>query len=150
MKLQTTLPQRPGFLHVLPLFDLFGLLLVFLLLGPSFLMQAGVSVELPASQFQMERYGQPVVVTLAAGPPAGMYFERQPVSMEELGELLERRRGEGLAGEATMLLRSDRGVAVGVEQAVMELALGKNFRVVKVGSPVLQGSTLEAGGGASE
>ena len=134
MKLVTTLPERPGFLHVLPLFDLFALLLVFLLLGPSFLMQAGVAVELPASRFQMERYAQPVVVSIVAGPPAAIYFERTPVSLGELAELLEKRRSEGTLGENTVLLRSDRGVAVGTEREVMELALGKNFRVVKVAS----------------
>jgi biopolymer transport protein ExbD len=135
MKLVTTLPERPGFLHVLPLFNLFALLLVFLLLGPSFLMQAGVAVELPPSRFQMERYAQPVVVSIAAGPPAALYFERRPVSMGELAELLEKRRGEGTPGENTVLLRSDQGVAVGIEREVMELALGKAFRVVKVGNP---------------
>lgn len=133
MKLQMTLPERPGFLHVLPLFDLFALLLVFLLLGPSFLMQAGVAVDLPPSRFQMERYAQPVVVSLVAGPPAAIYFERTPVSLAELGAMLERRRNEGGLGENTLLLRSDRGVAVGFEHEVMELALEKNFRVVKVG-----------------
>jgi len=135
MKLVTTLPERPGFLHVLPLFNLFALLLVFLLLGPSFLMQAGVAVELPPSRFQMERYAQPVVVSIAAGPPPVLYFERRPVSMAELAELLEKRRGEGTPGENTVLLRSDQGVAVGIEREVMELALGKTFRVVKVGNP---------------
>jgi len=135
MKLVTTLPERPGFLHVLPLFDLFGLLLVFLLLGPSFLMQAGVAVELPPSRFQMDRYAQPVVVSLAAGPPGAIYFERRPVSMEELSVLLEKRRGEGTPGENTVLLRSDQGVSVGLEREVMELALEKTFRVVKVGNP---------------
>lgn len=144
MKLVTTLPERPGFLHVLPLFNLFALLLVFLLLGPSFLMQAGVAVELPPSRFQMERYAQPVVISIVAGPPAAVYFERRPVSMVELAELLEKRRGEGTPGENTVLLRSDQGVPVGVEREVMELALGKTYRVVKVGNP--QGVTAPAAG----
>jgi biopolymer transport protein ExbD len=135
MKLVTTLPERLGFLHVLPLFDVFALLLMFLLLGPSFLMQAGVAVELPPSRFQMDRYAQAVVVSIAAGPPAQIYFERRPVSQAELAELLEKRRSEGTPGDNTVLLRSDRGVSVGIEREVMELALEKTFRVVKVGSP---------------
>ena len=40
MKLVSTLPERPGFLHAVPAFDLFALLLVFLLLGPGFVVGA--------------------------------------------------------------------------------------------------------------
>jgi len=39
MKLESTLPERPGFLHAVPLIDMFGLLLIFLLLGPAFVAQ---------------------------------------------------------------------------------------------------------------
>ena len=47
MKLESSLPERPGFLFVVPAFNLFALLLVFFLLGPSFVSQSGVAVELP-------------------------------------------------------------------------------------------------------
>ena len=66
MKLESTLPEQPGFLHAVPLLNLFTLLLVFQVLGPAFLLQSGVSVELPPSRFQMERFEDPLVITVAA------------------------------------------------------------------------------------
>ena len=63
MKLESTLPERPGVLFVVPAFNLFALLLVFFLLGPSFVSQSGVAVELPVSRFQMERQADATVVT---------------------------------------------------------------------------------------
>ena len=75
MKLETTLEEKPGFLHALPLFDLFALVTMLLLLGPMFLSQSGVMVEVPSSRFQMQRYGDSIVVTIGpGGEGAALYF----------------------------------------------------------------------------
>ena len=56
MKLEMTLPERPGFLHAVPVLNIFALVQLFFLLGPSLVRQSGVAVDLPPSRFQMERY----------------------------------------------------------------------------------------------
>ena len=93
MKLETTLEDRPGFLHAMPLFDLFALVIMLLLLGPLFLSQGGISVEVPSSRFQMQRYGDSIVVTVGSGSEeAPIYLGRQAVTVEELAARLSRRR----------------------------------------------------------
>jgi biopolymer transport protein ExbD len=135
MKLESTLPERPGILFVVPAFNLFALLLVFFLLGPSFVSQSGVAVELPVSRFQMERQADATVVTVTAGDPPGYWLEREPVTLGELSERLDARRGSDSAPATTVLLRVDKGVAVETQRLVAEVALQKGLRVYLLGQP---------------
>lgn len=135
MKLESSLPERPGFLFVVPAFNLFALLLVFFLLGPSFVSQSGVAVELPVSRFQMERQADASVVTITAGDPPGFWFEREPVSLGQLSERLDARRAGDSPSATTVLLRVDKGVAVEVQRKVAEIALQKGLRVYLLGQP---------------
>jgi biopolymer transport protein ExbD len=135
MKLESTLPEHPGFLFVVPAFNLFALLLVFFMLGPSFVSQSGVAVELPVSRFQMERQADATVVTITKGDPPGYWIEREPVSLGQLSERLDARLGSETSPATTVLLRSDKGVSVETQQTVAEIALQKGFRVYVLGQP---------------
>lgn len=134
MKLEMTLPERPGFLHAVPVFDLFGLLLVFFLLGPSMVLQSGISVDLPPSQFQMQRFRDSVVITLGPGEPRPrIHLGRDALTLEELAEKLDALRDDGAQAKAIVLLQTDSGTPVGLERAVTELVLSKGFRLAIVG-----------------
>lgn len=133
MKLESTLPERPGFLFVVPAFNLLALLIVFLLLGPFFLSQYGVAVELPISRYQMERPGDAMVITVTKGDPPSYWLEREEVSLGALSERLDARRGSESTPSTSVLLRVDRGVPVEAQQAVAEIALQKGFRVWVLG-----------------
>jgi biopolymer transport protein ExbD len=134
VKLVSTLPERPGFLHAVPVFDLFALLLLFFLLGPSMVLQSGVSVELPPSRFQMERYRDVLVVTLGPGEPElRMHLGRDAVTEEQLATRLDALRKEGAAAKTIVLVRTDIGTPVGLERKITELILAKGFRVALVG-----------------
>lgn len=137
MKLKMTLPERPGFLHAVPVLNLFGLLLLFLLLGPSFVMHSGLSVEMPPSRFQMERYRDSLVVTLGPGSPdPRIHFGRDPVTLPELLERLEEVKSAGGAARSIVLLQTDAGTPVGLEREVTESILAKGFRVAYVGRAI--------------
>lgn len=134
MKLEMTLPERPGFLHAVPLLNIFALLQLFFLLGPSLVLQSGVAVDLPPSKFQMERYQNALVVTLGPGEPAPrIHFGRDSVTRKELSERLDKLRAEGVASKSIILLQTDAGTPVGVEREVSELVLGHGFRLAMVG-----------------
>ncbi|MGC4017077.1 MAG: biopolymer transporter ExbD [Luteolibacter sp.] len=137
MKLELTLPERPGFLHVVPLFNLFALLLMFFVLGPSLVLQSGVAVELPPSKFQMERFTGAQVVTLGPGSPSKIYVGRELTPLDSLGKKLDERRGNG---PAAVLLRADAGTPVALEREVSELILRKNYKVMLVGRPAQVGA----------
>lgn len=134
MKLETTLPERVGFLHVVPVADLFALLLVALLLGQSFVSEAGVQVELPVSRYQLSRATDASVITLTEGEPPVMWLDRNRVSEGELIEALNGIR-ERTSGVPSVYLRSDKAVPAGEERRVAELALAAEFRVYLLGQP---------------
>ena len=134
MKLEMTLPERPGFLHAVPILNIFALLLLFFLLGPALVLQSGVAVDLPPSKFQMERYQDALVVTLGPGEPGPrIHLGRDSVTPAELAERLDKLRADGAPAKTIVLLQTDTGTPVGVEREVTELALSKGFRVALVG-----------------
>lgn len=137
MKLVMTLPERPGFLHAVPILNIFALMQLFFLLGPSLVMQSGVSVDLPPSRFQMDRYEQSLVVTL--GPGEGgprIHFGRDAVTREELARRLDELRDKDVQTKAIVLLQTDAGTPVGEEREVAEMVVSKGFRMALVGKTV--------------
>ncbi|NQX00466.1 biopolymer transporter ExbD [bacterium] len=134
MKLEMTLPERPGFLHAVPILNIFALVQLFFLLGPSLVWQSGVAVDLPPSRFQLERFETPLVVTLGPGEPTPrIHFARDSVTLAELSERLEKLRADGAQAKAIVLLQTDAGTPVGVEREVTERVLAKGFRLALVG-----------------
>jgi biopolymer transport protein ExbD len=134
MKLEMTLPERPGLLHAVPILNLFALLQLFFLLGPSLVLQSGVAVELPPSRFQMERYQDSIVVTLGPGDPGpSIYLGRDEVTIEELGTRLDQLREVAAQMKSIVLLKTDKDTPVGAERVVTELVLKKGFRLALVG-----------------
>lgn len=134
MKLEMTLPERPGFLHAIPILNIFALMQLFFLLGPSLVMQSGVAVDLPMSKFQMERYQDTLVVTLGRGDPEPqLYLGRDPVTRIELSERLNTLRDAGAQTKAIVLLQTDASTPVGIEREITELIVEKGFRLALVG-----------------
>lgn len=143
MKLEMTLPERPGFLHAVPLLNIFAMVQLFFLLGPSLVWQSGVAVDLPPSRFQMERFETPLVVTLGPGEPTPrIHFARDSVTLLELSERLDKLRENGAQTKSIVLLQTDTGTPVGVEREVTEMILAKGFRLALVGRNSPPGSIL--------
>jgi len=137
LKLETKLPERPGLLHAVPVLDVFALLWLLFLLGPSLSRQSGVMVELPPSRFQLERYQETLVITLGPGEGAPrIHLGRDAVTLAELTERMEQLREEGAAAKVMVLLQTDAGTPVGIEREISEMVLGKGFRLAMVGANV--------------
>ena len=140
MKLEMTLPERPGLLHAVPLVNLIMLLWVLFLLVPSLTRQAGVMVELPPSKFQLDHYPNTVVITLRIGEPEPfVYFGRNLVGMKGLAAQLEKLKKEGAPGHTLVLLQTDAGTPVSLERQVAEMVLQHGFRLATVGTPNKEG-----------
>lgn len=136
MKLESNLPERPGILHVMPMFDIFALLLLFFLLGPSFVLQSGVRVDPPPSHFQLERFEETLVVSIVTGAVDAkplIYLGRELVTADELSGRLDTLRQEGQAAEAVVLLKSNENTPVKFERALAESILENGFRLALVG-----------------
>lgn len=134
MKLELTLPERPGFLHAVPVLNIFALMQLFFLLGPALVLRSGVSVDLPPSRFQMERYQDSLVVTLGPGEPEPrIHLGRDQVTRDELENRLDTLKESGAQTSAIVLLQTDAGTPVGTERAITGMILGKGFRLAIVG-----------------
>jgi len=130
-----SLPERPGLLHAVPVLNVFALLWLLFVLGPSLSRQSGIAVELPPSRFQLERFQNSLVVTLGPGDGAPrVHLGRDLVTLPDLSAKLEQLRSEGAAAKAIVLLQTDTGTPVGIEREVSELVLGKGFRLALVGA----------------
>lgn len=139
MKLETTLEERPGFLHALPLFDLFALVTMILLLGPMLLSQSGISVEVPASRFQMQRYSKSIIVTVGPGDrDASIYLGRRAITIGELSGLLSEMKLDEEMSRAIVLLKTDVRTSVGMERLVSEIIIESAFELALVGTPKAQ------------
>jgi biopolymer transport protein ExbD len=135
VKLEMSLPERPGLLHAVPVLNIFALLWLLFLLAPSLVQQSGVAVELPPSRFQLERYQDALVVTLGPGETEPrIHFGRDSVNFSDLAERLEKLRADGANAHAMVLLQTDAGTPVGVERQVTEMVLQKGFRLAVVGA----------------
>lgn len=145
MKLETHLPERPGLLHAVPVMDLFVLLWLLFLLGPSLFRQSGISVELPPSRFQLERYQETLVITLGPGQAGPrIHLGRDALDIDRLGMRLEELRSAGAPARAMVLLQTDAGTPVGLERQVSEMVLEKGFRLALVGANQPAGGGIEA------
>jgi biopolymer transport protein ExbD len=101
------------------------LLVFFLLLSTSFMMQPGVAVELPASRFLLPAMQDPLVVSVTGGPGAAIYFEDRAVEPDQLGGRLEARR----TASRQVVIKADNDAPVSLVSAVTELALDRGFSV---------------------
>jgi hypothetical protein len=125
--------------------DLFVLLWLLFLLGPSLLRQSGVMVELPPSRFQMERFQETLVISLGPGEDTPrIHLGRDAFSsMVELETRMEQLREEGAPAKAMVLLQTDAGTPVGIERQVTEMVLSKGFRLAMVGANMPTKETQE-------
>jgi biopolymer transport protein ExbD len=101
------------------------LLVFFLLLSTSFLMQPGLKVELPASRFLLPAMQDPLVVAVTGGPGAAVFFEDRVVEAGQLGARLESRR----TVSRQVVIKADREAPLELVSAVTDLALERGFSV---------------------
>ena len=119
-------------LHALPVFDLFALLLLFFLLGPSMVLQSGVRVRPPPSTSLLEPMPRAHIITLSAGRQPQIFLNDQPLSLMGLRTALaEPPRG----GIRQVLVRADELAAHGLVVRVCQLALDAGYEVVQATTP---------------
>lgn len=94
MKLQSYLPQQGLRLYIAPLLNGILLLLIFFLLGSSFVTHSGISVKLPESGAPLTGYERAHIITMAPAD-GGLYFDGRNVTMTELRRNLEAMKREG-------------------------------------------------------
>lgn len=111
---------------VIPTVQLPLLLLFFILLGASFLLQPGVRVTVPDSPFVLSAARDPAIVSVPAPPASAIFFGNRQTDLEGFRSALEPLRGR----PRTIVIRADRLAPYDRVSAVMNVALEMGFPVV--------------------
>ena len=131
MKLTRSIHLNPFLIFIIPLIDLFFLLLLLFLISSTFLVHPGISVNLPFSKFTLGPQNNPVIVSITASPFPVIYYRDQQISLEELA----RRLAEDHAADRSIIIQADRLTPQGSVIEVMNLCLEKGYSVVLATSP---------------
>lgn len=131
MKLVSHLPPSGPALYVAPLLNTVLLLLIFFLLGSSFIVRSGVSVTLPESASRLSGFEDAHVIALPAGPDAMLFYDGRQMSMAELHQVLEKEP----AGSRRVIIHGDQRVPHGRVMDVGSLALNLGFEIAFATTP---------------
>jgi len=131
MKLNRSIHLNPFLIFIIPLVDLFFLLLLLFLISSTFLVHPGISVNLPFSKFTLGPQNNPVIVSITASPFPAIYYRDQQISLEEL----TLRLAEDHAADRSIIIQADRLTPQGSVIEVMNLCLEKGYSVVLATSP---------------
>ncbi len=117
MKLVRTKEYPFGWLILSPLLDVIFLLIFFVLLSSNFVLQPGISVNVPFSKFLLAPQLKYQIISITNG--ATIYFRDQKISIDELGPKLDELRQEG----RSIIIKADRATSYETVIRVANLAL---------------------------
>ena len=130
MKLTRGIRFQAGFLYLTPLMDLGFVLGLFVVLTTPFLLQPGVSVNVPRSPFVLAPQKNPQVLSITGPPKQSIFFDNMEVTPEELSELLS-----GSNPPGTLVIKASRDVAYDLVIEVSTIALELGIPVVLATDP---------------
>ncbi len=120
-----------GIIGLVALMNVILLLLFFYTLGSSFVLQPGISVTLPASEFDLPPQSNARLITVQPGPPARIFYQDQPVTAEELDRQLATYQGSPKA----VVVRADKGATYESVLGVLRQALRLHYSVALATAP---------------
>ena len=126
MKLRRTATPRPVLLFLAPALALLLILIFFLMLSNTFLLQPGVAVSVPHSPFVLSPQKNPRVVSITAPPLSAIFYENEETDVTSLHKKLSDLRGRS----QTIIIKADKHALYDNISAVMNVALELGFPVV--------------------
>jgi biopolymer transport protein ExbD len=132
MKLESHLPKQTFWLYLGPVLNVLLILLIFFLLGSTFVIQSGVSVKLPQSGSRLQGFDRANVITVAAGTENYLYFNGHGVTLDELRTKLNESKSEG----RRVVIHADEMAPFGRVQEAGNLALTLGYEVAYATQPV--------------
>lgn len=126
MKLRRAPAINPMLMFLVPAIQIPLLLLLFVFLGASFLLQPGISISVPDSPFVLSPRREPRVITIPAPPSSAIFFDDRQTDLVGLRGSLEPLRGHS----QTIVIRADKLAVYNRVVEVLNVALGMGFQVV--------------------
>jgi len=140
MKLESTLPEKPGWIFITPGFDFVMLLMALVMFTGVVARESLVEVNLPPSEFRGLRMGEEnmVIVMVKEGRLKPIYY----VGKEQVEEGLLEVVIEGAAKDKEtnrVAVHCDERIDLGVEQKIYDIVMRLNFRYFRVVRPAKEG-----------
>ena len=126
MKLERSPGLHPALMFIAPSLDVVLVLIFYIVLSTSFLLQPGVGVTVPESPFLLAPQRDPLIVSIVAAPSAAVYFENEQVTLEELRARLDKRPTRN----NTIIVKADRRAPVDQLSQVMNISLALGYPTV--------------------
>ncbi len=126
MKIQRSPVLHPALMFIAPSLNVVLLLVFYIILSTSFLLQPGVTVEVPQSPFLLAPQRNPLIISIAAAPLSSIYFENDAVTFDELRTKLKEYGGRN----HTVIIKTDRRSAVEQLTQVMTVSLSLGYPTV--------------------
>ena len=115
---------------VIPAVQLPLILIFYILLGGSFLLQPGVAVSVPSSPFVLSSDKDPLLITIPPPPSSAIYLENRQLQFADLRNTLENHRNK----PRPVVLRGDKNAPYERIFSIMNLALEMGFPVILAAS----------------
>jgi biopolymer transport protein ExbD len=131
MKLTRSVQLNPFLIFIIPLVDIFFLLMLLFLGSSTFLLHPGISVNLPVSNFTLGPQKNPVIVSITAGLYPLIYYRDQQIKPDDLARRLE----EDHLADRSIIIQADRETTQGVVVQVMNICLERGYSVVLATAP---------------
>lgn len=126
MKLSRSPAPNFAWMFVAPALQMALILIFFLLMSTTFMLQPGIAVSVPKSSFVLTPRHSPGVVSITSVPVPAIFFEDEEVSAPALRETLRKARGR----IQTIIIQADRRAPYEQIAQVMNAALELGFPVV--------------------
>lgn len=126
MKLRRSSAPHPVLIVFAPALALALLLIFFLLLSTSFMLQPGVAVNVPLSPFLLSPQRNPRIISVTAPPLSAIFFDNEEVDLTRLREALQELQGRS----QTIIVKADKRALYENVSAVLNVALATGFPVV--------------------
>jgi biopolymer transport protein ExbD len=126
VKIQRTPGLHPALMFIAPSLNVVLLLVFYIILSTSFLLQPGVMVDVPQSPFLLAPQRNPLIISIAAAPLSSIYFENEAVTFDELRTKLKEYGGRN----HTVIIKTDRRSAVEQLAQVMTVSLSLGYPTV--------------------
>jgi len=126
VKLRRSPAPHPLVLYIAPALGLAMILIFFLLLSSTFLLQPGIAVSMPQSPFLLSPQRNPRIVSVTAPPLSAIFFENEEMDLLTLRDRLKKIRGRS----QTIIIKADRKALYENISGVMNTALEQGFPVV--------------------
>jgi biopolymer transport protein ExbD len=126
VKIQRTPSLHPALMFIAPSLNVVLLLVFYIILSTSFLLQPGVMVDVPQSPFLLAPQRNPLIISIAAAPLSSIYFENDAVTFDELRTKLKEYGGRN----HTVIIKTDRRSAVEQLAQVMTVSMSLGYPTV--------------------